>query len=137
MILTAAKEYYLPKADGIREDFWLSKISGYRLDRVVFLCGLLHLTTVAAKFRDRGWIVEKINACACQWYVERFGYAHSRRRKWLSLVRVPPEFQNGSTRQCGSDTTGQLTRFHILHSRLTLSEPAALCESAVDQRFRS
>ena len=67
------KEYYLEKADGIREEFWLSKINGYRLERVVFLCGLLHLSTVAAKFRDRGWMVEEINACGCQWYVERFG----------------------------------------------------------------
>ena len=67
------KEYYVPEADGMREDFWLTKINGYRLDRVVFVCGLLHLSTVAAKFRERGWIVEEINACACQWYVERFG----------------------------------------------------------------
>lgn len=63
----------MPEADRIREEFWLSKINGYRLDRVVFLCGLLHLSTAAAKFRDRGWIVEEINACGCQWYVERFG----------------------------------------------------------------
>jgi hypothetical protein len=67
------KEYYLPEADRIREEFWLSKINGYRLDRVVFLCGLLHLSTAAAKFRDRGWTVEEVNACSYQWYVERFG----------------------------------------------------------------
>jgi hypothetical protein len=67
------KEYYLPEADRIREEFWLSKINGYRLDRVVFLCGLLHLSTAAARFRDRGWMVEEINACSSQWHVERFG----------------------------------------------------------------
>ncbi|MFZ0798878.1 MAG: hypothetical protein WCA13_03390 [Terriglobales bacterium] len=67
------KEYYLPKADGIREDFWFSKINGYHLERVVFLCGLLHLSTITGKFQNRGWIVEQINACALPWYVERFG----------------------------------------------------------------
>jgi hypothetical protein len=67
------KEYYLQEEDRIREEFWVSKINGYRLDRVVFECGLLHLSTVAARFRDRGWIVEEINACACHRYVERFG----------------------------------------------------------------
>jgi len=67
------KEYYLNEADRIREESWVSKINGYRLDRVIFVCGLLHLSTAAARFRDRGWIVEEFNACACQWYVERFG----------------------------------------------------------------
>jgi hypothetical protein len=67
------KEYDVPEADRIREEFCLSKINGYRLDRVVFLCGLLHLSTMAARCRERGWIVEEINACSLQWYVERFG----------------------------------------------------------------
>jgi hypothetical protein len=67
------KEYYMPNADGIREDFWLSRINGYRLDRIVFLCGFLHLSTVASKFRDRRWIVEEINVCEHRWYIERFG----------------------------------------------------------------
>jgi hypothetical protein len=67
------KECYLPNADEIRERYWFSTINTYRIDRVVLLCGLLHLATVAEKFRSRGWIVEEINACGLRWYVERFG----------------------------------------------------------------
>jgi hypothetical protein len=109
MIPTAAKNTTLVKADGSREEFWLSKSNGYRLERVVFLCGLLHLSTVATKFRDRGWIVEEINAVWLPVVRREVWYAHHRRRKWLSLVRVPPEFQNVPTRR----RQFRLTRFHM------------------------
>lgn len=64
---------YLTNADEIREQFWLSKIISYRVDQVLFLCGLLHLGTVAAKFRSRHWTVEEIDVCGCEWYRSKFG----------------------------------------------------------------
>jgi hypothetical protein len=67
------KQYYSQDFDPIREDFWLSQIKGYGIDRVLFICGLLHLDTVAAKFSTDGWDVEEINVCSEPWYVERFG----------------------------------------------------------------
>jgi len=64
---------YLPDVDGRREQHWLSVINGYRLVRVVLLCGLLHLDTVAEKFQAGHWVTHKINVCELQWYIERFG----------------------------------------------------------------
>jgi hypothetical protein len=64
---------YLEQADELREQNWVDKIRRYRVQSVIFLCGLLHLTTVATKFRTRGWDVQEINICDLDWYKSRFG----------------------------------------------------------------
>ena len=64
---------YVANADGTREQHWVSKISEFRVSRVVFICGLLHLAPLASKFRSAGWTVDEISVCDLEWYKKRFG----------------------------------------------------------------
>lgn len=91
------KECYLPNADEIREKYWFSAISNYRVDRVVLVCGLLHLAAVSERFRSRSWSVEEINVCGLQWYVERFGtltIVEENGRRWCERRPNSKEFRD-------------------------------------------
>jgi hypothetical protein len=67
------KQYYMPQEDGIREEFWLNRIRNFRVTGVLLICGLMHLSTVAERFRKRGWLVDEVNVCELQWCKSKFG----------------------------------------------------------------
>lgn len=80
--------YYLPHADGVREEHWVSQILRPSLSSAVVLCGVLHLVPVAERFRQRGCVVDEINVCAQGWYKDRFGtfqIFESGGKRWYEL----------------------------------------------------
>lgn len=64
---------YLPHADGIREEYWISQILKRDFNSAVMLCGGLHLSPLARKLRERGFRVDQMNVCEQEWYRNRFG----------------------------------------------------------------
>jgi hypothetical protein len=64
---------YLPHADAIREELWVSRIVESKADSAIFVCGLLHMQHVADKLAAQGCMVFQINVCENNWYKEQYG----------------------------------------------------------------
>jgi hypothetical protein len=67
------KGRYLPHADPIREELWVSRTLANKVDSAIFLCGLLHMQRLADKLVAQGCGVSQINVCEHTWYKERYG----------------------------------------------------------------
>jgi len=71
-----ARSFYYPHAYGIREEYWISRVLRPGIESYLVICGAMHFDPLAGKFRQKGCVVEGINVCAQEWYVNRFGPLH-------------------------------------------------------------
>ena len=69
----APAESYLPHADGIREAHWVKRLMRHEINSAVVICGVLHLSPLAARLRNAGCTVKERNMCEETWYQNKFG----------------------------------------------------------------
>jgi len=67
------KRPYLPKADTIREQFWVSRTLESGARTALFICGFFHLQKLADKFVTEGCEVAQVNVCELEWYKRLYG----------------------------------------------------------------
>lgn len=68
-------EGYLPNADQVRENHWISQIIRLESKSVIILCGVIHLSPLAKKLRSHGYEVKEIDVCKVDWCIKEFGGA--------------------------------------------------------------
>jgi hypothetical protein len=59
---------YFPRADRIREEYWLNKILIASPKSVLATCGLIHVGPFAKRMKDAGFFVDKASLCEHVWY---------------------------------------------------------------------
>ncbi len=64
---------YLANADGVREAHWVNRVMQHHVSSALVICGVLHLSPLAAKFTNSGCIVKELNVCDQDWYKNAFG----------------------------------------------------------------
>jgi hypothetical protein len=69
------KSKYLPHADSIREELWVSRVVANRVGAALVVCGLLHMRHLADKLTEQGCDVFQTDVCAADWYKEHYGQA--------------------------------------------------------------
>jgi hypothetical protein len=67
------KRMYLPNADTIREQFWVSRTLESGASTALFICGFFHLQKVSDKFMAAGCEVAQVNVCELNWYKRLYG----------------------------------------------------------------
>jgi hypothetical protein len=64
---------YLPRADGIRETEWVTRILRLRVNALICLCGFLHVGPLTKKLEENGCNVEQLNVSELEWFKNQFG----------------------------------------------------------------
>jgi hypothetical protein len=64
---------YLPRADGLREEYWVSRVARQKVMSAIMVCGFMHLSPLAKKLRNCGCSVEELNVCGLDWYIANTG----------------------------------------------------------------
>jgi hypothetical protein len=60
---------YLPKADGIREEYWLGQVQAAQPKKCTLVtCGLIHVRPFGKKMEEAGFLVETSSLCDHAWY---------------------------------------------------------------------
>jgi len=72
-MIVGQKSQYLPHADGIREELWVSRMLEKNVDHALVICGLLHMQSLADKLAARGCSISLINVCETDWYEANYG----------------------------------------------------------------
>ncbi len=67
------KRKYLPNADNIREQFWVSRTLESGARTALFICGFFHLQKVSEKFVAADCEVVQVNVCELDWYKRLYG----------------------------------------------------------------
>lgn len=68
---------YFPRADCIREQHWLRKITKSKLhSSVLVLCGFIHVKPFAAKLRAASYSVSTASLCDHQWFRAKTANPH-------------------------------------------------------------
>ena len=84
-------EYDLTQ-DGLREEHWIQEILRWRVDQVLLVCGFLHISPVAGKFRGLEWAAKEVDISILDWYRDAFGVCEIKEengRRWIEQ-RKPP-----------------------------------------------
>jgi len=67
------KGRYLPHADGIREELWVSRIIAGQANSALVICGLLHMQSLAQRLLAHNCDVSQANVCSTGWYKGFYG----------------------------------------------------------------
>ena len=59
---------YFPHADGLREEYWLSKLQAAQAKCPLVICGLIHVRPFSKRLEDVGFVVETSLLCDHAWY---------------------------------------------------------------------
>lgn len=64
---------YLPNADGIREEVWITRLQRFPADSTLVICGALHVDPLVKKLRHIGRVVDVIEAWKLPWHIAQCG----------------------------------------------------------------
>jgi hypothetical protein len=81
---------YLPEEDGVREEFWLSRILKQRAGVVMCLCGFMHIDPFAKRLEDKGCSVERLALTELAWFQDRYGkylIVEENGKRWCEMRR--------------------------------------------------
>lgn len=59
---------YFPRADRLREEYWLNKIHIANPKSVLVTCGFIHVRPFGKRMEDAEFLVEKASLCDHAWY---------------------------------------------------------------------
>ena len=88
---------YLDREDGAREQHWISRVAEQKVSSAIMVCGLMHVSPLAEKVRELGWVAEELNVCELDWYIANFGTAKSVEENGQRYFEYRPATKHGGS----------------------------------------